>query len=142
MGVPRVSVPLVRREPHEIVATALVDPLVLADLELELMALDLRLWPVRTAPTCVDGPRQAFQIRSRLLARHRGAWDVAAGWTPVWIGFGPSWHDGDEPLPWAAHAALWNTLDSHAAHVRFHRRLSGVRPLTLPQEAHADHADG
>lgn len=126
-----------RRAPHENVATALVSPRVLPDLELELMALDLRVWPVATAPICVDGPRTAFQIRHRLLTRHRGAWDVAADWTPVWIGFGPSWRDGDEPLPWAAHAALWRSLDAHAEHVRFHRRLGGIPRMPLPEEAEA-----
>lgn len=126
-----------RRAPHENVATALVSPRVLPDLELELMALDLRVWPVATAPICVDGQRTAFQIRHRLLTRHRGAWDVAADWTPVWIGFGPSWRDGDEPLPWAAHSALWRSLDAHAEHVRFHRRLGGIPRMPLPEEAEA-----
>jgi hypothetical protein len=129
-------VPDVRRAPHENVATVLVDPRVLADFELELMALDLRVWPVRTAPICADGPRQAFQIRHRLLMRHRGEWDLAADWTPVWVGFGATWHNGDEPLPWTAHEALWRALDSHAEHVRFHRRLGGVRPLPLPDDTH------
>jgi hypothetical protein len=124
----------VRRPPHENVATVLVEPRVLADFELELMALDLRVWPVRTAPICVDGDRMAFQIRHRLLTRHRGEWDVAADWTPVWVGFGPRWQNGDEPLPWAAHEALWRALDSYADHVRFHRRLGGVRRLSLPED--------
>ncbi|MCW2848774.1 MAG: hypothetical protein JWR90_2748 [Marmoricola sp.] len=126
--------PGVRRAPHENVATVLVDPCALADLELEVMALDLRVWPVRTAPICADGPREAFQIRRRLLTRQRGAWDLAADWTPVWIGFGPSWRVDDEPLPWAAHATLWQVLDAHAEHVRFHRRLGGVRRLAVPQD--------
>ena len=78
-------------------ATVLVDPRVLADVELASMALDLRVWPVRTAPTCADGARAAFQLRRALLMRHRGAWDLAADWVPVWIGFGDSWRDGDEP---------------------------------------------
>lgn len=132
----RVSVPDVRRAPHENVATVLVDPRVLADFELELMALDLRVWPVRTAPICADGPRQAFQIRHRLLTSHRGEWDLAADWTPVWVGFGATWRNGDEPLSWAAHEALWRALGSYAAHVRFHRRLGGVRPLPLPDDTH------
>jgi hypothetical protein len=123
----------VTRLPHENVATVLVDPRVLGDFELELMTLDLRVWPVRTAPICADGPRMAFQIRRRLLARHRGEWDVAAGWIPVWISFGKSWRNGDEPLPWSAHATLWRTLDAYGQHIRFHRRLGGVRPLpTIP----------
>ncbi|MEO5651597.1 MAG: hypothetical protein ABIN79_07570, partial [Marmoricola sp.] len=74
-----------RREPHENVATVLVHPRVLTDLELSLMAIDLRVWPVHTAPICLDGPREAFQIRRRLLMRRRGEWDHAADWTPVWI---------------------------------------------------------
>lgn len=125
--------PGVRRDPHENVATVLVSPGVLADLELELMALDLRVWPVRTAPICLDGAREAFQIRRRLLMKHDGEWDLAADWVPVWIGFGATWHNGDEPLPWAAHATLWRALDSYAEHVRFHRRLGGVRRLSLPE---------
>jgi hypothetical protein len=118
------------------VATVLVAPSVLGDLELELMSRDLRLWPVRTAPICVDGPRTAYQIRHRLLMKHRGEWDLAADWIPVWISFGPSWRDGQEPLPWAAHQALWAVLDGHAAEVRFHRRLGGVPHLSLPREMH------
>jgi hypothetical protein len=121
---------------HENVATVLVDPCVLAAFELELMTLDLRVWPVSTAPICVDGGRMAFQVRRGLLLQHRGEWDLAADWTPVWIGFGSSWHNGDEPLPWAAHEALWDALDSYAHHVRFRRRLGGVPRLTLPQDAH------
>ena len=122
-----------RREPHENVATALVDPRVLGDLELALMVLDLQVWPIRTAPICADGPRTAFQVRHRLVTAHREAWQLAAEWTPVWIGFGASWRHGDEPLPWAAHQALWQVLDEHAEHVRFQRRLGGVRPLQVPQ---------
>ena len=99
MSVAGVSVSRVRREPHENVATVLVDPRVLGDFELELMSLDLRVWPVRTAPICADGPRQAFQIRNRLLTSHRGEWDVAADWTPVWIGFGPTWQTVTSRFP-------------------------------------------
>lgn len=123
-----------RREPHENVATVLVAPGALRDLELDLMTLDLPVWPVRTAPICADGPRMAFQVRHRLLTRHRGAWDDAADWVPVWIGFGSSWHDGDEPLPWSAHAALWRALEGYAGQVRYHRRLGGVPRLTLPRD--------
>jgi len=83
----------VGREPHENVATVLVAPSVIVDLELELMSRDLRM------------------------------------------GFGTTWRDGDEPLPWAAHATLWHLLDSHADQVRFHRRLEGVRRLPVPDEA-------
>lgn len=110
----------------------LVAPPVLADLELSLMRLDLRVWPVATAPICLDGPRTAFQLRRRLIERHRGAWDQAAAWIPVWVGFGPTWRDGDEPLPWAAHQTLWQALAEYADHVRYHRRLGGVSLLTPP----------
>jgi len=116
------------------VATVLVDPSVLADLELDLMAIDLRVWPIRTAPNCLDGPRTEFQVRRRLLEAHRGAWDLAAAWVPVWIAFGPTWRRGDEPLPWEAHRVLWRTLDGYAAHVRFHRRLGGVTPILVPED--------
>ncbi|MFT4286368.1 hypothetical protein [Nocardioides sp.] len=120
------------RLPHENVATVLVDPSVLADVELALMELDLRLWPVRTAPICEDGPRQEFQLRRRMLMAKRGAWDCAADWTPVWISFGASWYHGDDPLPWRAHATLWELLEEYADHVRYQRRLGGVRPLMTP----------
>ncbi len=123
-----------RGVPRENVATVLVDPRVFADVELELMTLDLRVWPVRTAPICEDGARRAFQIRRRLIMRHRGEWDLAADWVPVWIGFGTSWRNGDEPLPWAAHQALWRVLDSYAEHVRFHRRLGAVERIELPDD--------
>src|SRR4051812_13269505 len=102
---------VVERLPHENVATVLVDPVVLRDLEVHLMALDLRLWPVATAPICEDGPRRAFQIRRRMLMARRGAWDDAAAWVPAWISFGESWYVGAEPLSWSAHRTLWQTLD-------------------------------
>ena len=120
-----------KRLAHENVATVLVDPSVLADLELALMALDLPVWPVSTAPVCVDGARTAFQVRRRLLLKQRGAWDLAAEWTPVWVGFGPSWRDGAEPLPWAAHETLWRALEEFAPQVRYHRRLGGVPRLAV-----------
>ena len=124
-----------RRAPHENVATVLVEPGALADLELDLMVLDLRVWPIRTAPNCLDGRRTAFQVRRRLVEAQRGGWDCAADWTPVWIAFGPFWRRGDEPLPWQAHRALWQVLDSYGDHVRFHRRLGGVTPLLVPEDA-------
>lgn len=123
-----------RRPPHENVATVLVDPCVLVDLELELMELDLRVWPIRTAPICSDGPRTAFQVRRTMLMAERGAWDCAAEWTPVWISFGPRWRAGADPLPWEAHAALWQALEQRATSVRYRKRLSGVRPLSVPAE--------
>ena len=125
------------RQPHENVATVLVDPSVLVDLEMELMALDLRLWPVATAPICADGPRQAFQLRRRMLMARRGAWDDAAEWVPVWISFGDSWRDGAEPLSWRARSTLYRALDEYADHVRYRRGLGGVPPLDVPREQHA-----
>jgi len=122
--------------PHENVATVLVDPRALPDLELALMPLDLRVWPVQTAPICEDGPRMAFQIRRRLVTAHRGDWDLAADWTPVWIGFGITWQNGDDPLPWSAHKELWRALDSFAGQVRFQRRLGGVRRLPWPEDVY------
>ncbi len=131
------SVPRVRRPPHENVATVLVDPAALRDLELELMALDLWVWPVETAPVATDGPRMAFQVRRRLLLAKRGAWDVAADWTPVWVSFGDSWRTGDEPLPWSAHAALWDALAAHADHVRYRLGLGGIPKLAVPRDVTA-----
>jgi len=125
------------REPHETVATVLVDPVVLAALELHLMALDLRLWPVASAPICVDGPRQSFQIRRRMLESRRGEWDDAADWVPVWISFGDSWRMGLDPIPWPARRVLYSVLDQYADHVRYRRGLTGVRPLAVPQDRSA-----
>jgi hypothetical protein len=122
----------VRRAPHENVATVLVEPRALEDVELHLMALDLRVWPVCTAPICADGPRRAFQIRRALLLRHQGEWDLAESWTPVWISFGTTWSRGGDPLPWSAHETLWRALGAYPDQVRFHRRLGGVRRLPLP----------
>ncbi|QIK67856.1 hypothetical protein G7072_17235 [Nocardioides sp. HDW12B] len=126
-----------RRPPHENVATVLVDPVVLRDLELALMALDLWVWPVETAPVATDGPRMAFQVRRRMLLAKRGDWDVAADWTPVWISFGDSWRTGEEPLPWSAHATLWDTLAEHADHVRYRLGLGGIPKLAVPRDVSA-----
>jgi hypothetical protein len=124
----------VERRPHENVATVLVDPAVLRDLEMHLVALDLWLWPVATAPICADGPRRAFQIRRRMVEARRGAWDDAADWTPVWISFGESWYDGAEPLPWTAHRVLWQTLARYGDRVRYRLGLGGVPRLDVPRE--------
>ena len=122
------------RTPHENVATVLVDPSVLVELGVHLMSLDLRLWPVETAPICVDGPRQAFQLRSRMLTARRGAWDDAADWVPAWVSFGDSWRDGAEPLSWRARSTLYRALDSYAGRVRYRRGLGGVPVLAVPHE--------
>lgn len=114
------------RSPHENVATVLVDPRVLRDLELELAGLDLWVWQIATTPGCPDGPRLAFQLRRRLVEARRGAWDLAADWVPVWISFGESWYFGAEPLPWVAHAALWDKLAEYPDHTRYRLGLGGV----------------
>ena len=115
-------------------ATVLVAPAALRELELDLMSLDLWVWPVATASVYEDGPRAAFQIRRRLLMARRGAWDDAADWTPVWIAFGESWYDGAEPLPWAAHQTLWRTLERYAEHVRYRLGLGGIPRVDVPHE--------
>ena len=121
-------------EPRHLVATVLVEPGTLEDLELRVMTDDLWLWPVRTAPVVVDGPRTEFQLRRRLVEQRQGAWDDAADWTPAWIGFGDAWHEfGPEgnvrptgPLPWAAHQRLWSALSEFGSLVRYRRRLDGI----------------
>ena len=128
------------RRPHENVATVLVDPAALRELELALAVHDLWVWPVATAPICVDGQRTAFQLRRRLVQARRGAWDDAADWCPVWVSFGPSWRrgrDGADPLPWSAHALLWDLLAEHGDRVRYAKRLGGVAPLRVHGELRA-----
>jgi hypothetical protein len=120
---------------HENVATVLVDPAVLGDFELDLMSRDFRVWEVATVTTFMDAPRLAFQIRRSLIDYSRGAWDLAAEWTVVWITFGESWLDGDEPIPWPAHAALWSKLAEYSEHVRYNVGLGGVPHLTVPRES-------
>ncbi len=122
------------RRPHENVATVLVDPRVLGELELTLAGRDAWVWPVATAPICADGPRRAFQLRRRMVEARRGDWDVAATWCPVWISFGSSWRIDGESLPWQAHRMLWDVLEGYADHVRYRRRLGGVAPLTPRRE--------
>jgi hypothetical protein len=131
------SVAGVRPQGHENVATVLVDPSVLRDFELDLMGLDLRVWPVETAPIFPDGPRLAFQLRRSMVEAERGRWDNAAEWTPVWIGFGESWHDGDEPLPWAAHSTLWEKLEEYHDSVRYKLGLGGIPRLSVQHEGNA-----
>lgn len=125
------------RRAHENVATVLVDPAALRGLELELVTLDLWVWPVASAPICADGPRTAFQVRRRMVEARQGAWDLAAEWCPVWISFGQRWRQGDEPLSWSAHSTLWETLARWADHVRYAKRLTGVAPLTVHREVDA-----
>jgi hypothetical protein len=122
------------RSPHETVATVLVDPEVVPDLEVELMARDLVLWPVATAPTCLDGPRQAFQLRRRMVMARQGEWDDAAEWEVAWISFGDSWREPGEPVPWAARRVLYDLLDRWGPLVRHRRGRSGVAPRSGPPE--------
>jgi hypothetical protein len=119
----------------ENVATVLVDPVVLDDFELDLMSHDFRVWIVSTVPTFPDAARLAFQIRRNLIDYSQGRWQLASDWTLVWITFGESWLDGDEPIPWPAHAALWDKLAEYAAHVRYNVGLGGVPRLSVPREA-------
>ena len=119
---------------HENVATVLVDPFVLPDFELDLMASDFRVWPVCRAPNFIDGPRLAFQLRRSMIEANQGRWDDAADWTVVWVTFGESWLNGDEPIPWPAHAALWDKLAEYGTKVKYRLGLSGVPYLTVPRE--------
>ena len=119
---------------HENVATVLVDPAVLADFELDLMSHDFRVWVVSTVPTFRDPERLAFQIRRSLVEWSQGRWASAADWTVVWITFGESWLDGDEPIPWPAHAALWEKLAEYAEHTRYNLGLGGVPKLSVPRD--------
>jgi hypothetical protein len=126
----------VRGQGFENVATVLVDPAVLGDFELDLMSNDFRVWTVHTVTTFPDAPRLAFQIRRSLVELSKGAWDVAANWTLVWITFGESWLDGEEPIPWPAHAALWDKLAEYSAGVRYNLGLGGVPRLSVPRESY------
>jgi hypothetical protein len=119
---------------HENVATVLVDPDVLPDFELDLMAHDFRVWAVNQTTSFPDAQRLAFQIRRSLIDWSQGRWALATNWTLVWVTFGDSWLDGDEPIPWPAHAALWNKLSEYSRHVRYNLGLGGVPRLSVPQD--------
>ncbi|SOD74832.1 hypothetical protein SAMN05892883_4025 [Jatrophihabitans sp. GAS493] len=123
-----------RDQGFENMATVLVNPAVLNDLELALMALDFRLWRVHTVETFADAPQAAFQIRRNLIEWSNGRWEIAAEWTLVWITFGESWLDGENPIPWPAHAALWDELAKYSEHVRYNLGLGGVPKLGVPRE--------
>lgn len=115
-------------------ATVLVDPAILGDFELDLMSRDFRVWEVATVSTFLDAPRLAFQIRRSLIDYSKGEWELAADWTVVWITFGDSWLDGEEPIPWPAHAALWDKLGSYGDRLRYNVGLGGVPRLSVPHE--------
>lgn len=118
----------------ENMATVLVNPAVLEDLELALMGQDLRVWTVRSVDTFADPAQAAFQIRRNLIDWSNGRWAIAADWTLIWITFGQSWLDGDNPIPWPAHSALWNKLAEYSADVRYNLGLGGVPRLSVPRE--------
>ena len=126
--------PVHRPRGHENVATVLVDPNVLGDFELDLMSHDFRVWEVQSTTGFADGARLAFQIRRSLIEWSQGRWAAAADWTLVWVTFGESWLDGEEPIPWPAHAALWDKLAEYADRVRYNVGLGGVPRLSVPNE--------
>ncbi len=121
----------------ENVATVLVHPAVLSELELELMAADFRVWAVHTVTTFPDAARLAFQIRRSLIEYSCGKWADASTWTLVWITFGDSWLEGEEPIPWPAHAALWNKLAGFGEDLRYNLGLGGVPRLSVPRDHRA-----
>ena len=118
----------------ENMATVLVDPAVLDDFELDLMSCDFRVWNVRYVDTFRDAPQAAFQIRRSLIEWSNGRWAEAADWTLVWITFGERWLDGENPIPWPAHAALWDKLAQYSQKVRYNLGLGGVPRLGVPRE--------
>ena len=124
-----------RGDGFENMATVLVNPAVLDDFELDLMSQDFRVWPVHATTVFPDPAQAAMQIRRSLIDWSKGRWAVAADWTVVWITFGESWLDGDNPIPWPAHAALWKKLAEYATNVRYNLGLGGVPRLGVPREA-------
>jgi len=123
-----------RGDGFENMATVLVDPAVLDILELDLMGLDFRVWPVRTTTTFGDPAQLAMQLRRSLIECNDLSWRVAANWVVIWVTFGESWRDGDEPIPWPAHAALWDKLAEYAPYVRYHKWLGGMPRIRVPRE--------
>jgi hypothetical protein len=116
-------------------ATVLVNPAVLGDFELDLMAHDFRVWAVHASTTFPDAPQAAMQLRRALIDWSNGRWNVAADWTVVWITFGDSWLDGDNPIPWPAHSALWKKLAEYSENVRYNLGLGGMPKLGVPRES-------
>ena len=116
-------------------ATVLVNPAVLEEFELDLMSQDFRVWAVHATTVFPDPAQAAMQIRRSLIDWSKGRWAVAADWTVVWITFGERWLDGDNPIPWPAHAALWDKLAEYAPNVRYNLGLGGVPRLGVPRES-------
>jgi len=123
-----------RGQGFENMATVLVNPAVLPDFELDLMSNDFRVWIVSSVSVFVDAPRAAFQIRRSLIDWSNGKWELAADWTLIWITFGESWLDGENPIPWPSHAALWDKLAEYSENVRYNLGLGGVPRLGVPRE--------
>jgi len=94
-------------------ATVLVDPTVLDDLELDLMSADFRVWNVHTTTVFPDPQQAAMQIRRALIDWSAGRWELASAWTVV---CGPR------------NRVL-------AGHVRYNRGLGGVPRLGVPRES-------
>ena len=124
-----------RGDGFENMATVLVNPAILDDFELDLMSQDFRVWAVHATTVFPDPAQAAMQIRRSLIDWSNGRWAVAADWTVVWITFGESWLDGENPIPWPAHAALWKKLAEYATNVRYNLGLGGVPRLGVPREA-------
>ena len=118
------------RRPHVNVATVLVDPRMLRELELELAGLDLWVWPIATTPNCPDGPRMAFQIRRRLVEARRGAWD----WRRTGRRCGSRSARAGTAVPIRCRGprtqSLWDKLAEYADHTRYRLGLGGV-PMEL-----------
>ena len=99
----------------------------LRELELDLMPLDLWVWPVATAPICADGPRQAFQMRRRMVEaaprrlgpRRRAG--CRSGSPSATAGTPATTRCPGPPTP-----TLWAKLGEHADHVRYRKLLGGV----------------
>ena len=51
------------------------------------------------------------------------------------MAFGDTWHHGEEPLPWAAHKRLWETLAAYDGRVRYRLGLGGVPRFSIRHEA-------
>jgi hypothetical protein len=120
----------------ENMATVLVNPAILDDFELDLMSHDFRVWSVHVTHIFPDPERAAMQIRRALIDWSNGRWNIAAEWVVVWITFGERWLDGDNPIPWPAHAALWDKLAEYSKNVRYNLGLGGVPRLGVPRDSH------
>ena len=125
---------------HENVATVLVDPAVLADFELDLMAHDFRVWDVARTPPSSTRPgwpsrsaaRCARRTSTRGGTRSSGRWcgspSVTAGATARSRSRG------------RRTSALWDKLAEYRPHVRYHLGLGGIPHLPVAYEDERDDA--